>query len=490
MSTTDAGNGQARVTKAFPVFDCDAHINDPDEIWTQYVEPQYRDLVRRSYWKDDKQAYLNGRTPCIGGAAYDFPGYNPICLAGPQMTKKVARKLQQIGLTPEQRKYVEHAGAYDPAARLREMDLMGIDQVMIIPTMMVANFPFVESLDGARAFTRGYNDWARDYCRAAPDRLFPAGWLPLQDITYTCEELERIAGMGFRVALIRPIDAQGRYPNYIFPGFTGGAPTNTMDKVFRTLEETGIVLGMHTFPATNPVIGTQLRLPVPPVSMVSSGELIGRAGEMHIGGRMVDIQTMSFIYEAVVWLAQVLLSGMLDLYPRLRMAIFESNATWLPQLLEHWDRLFKLYANERALKTDRLPSEAFYQQCFIAFESDETPVFRQWDRFTEVGVWSSDAYHHDGADSWSAIREMNESGTPPEAQAKLLGANARRMYGIEAKLCVTEEPPPLERPAWFPGGEELESWAAVEADPRAHGMTKFDLSKLDPRLLMQALRPY
>ena len=169
-----SGNGRQRVTKRFGVFDCDAHINDPDEIWTRYVAPEDRELVRRTYWKDGDHAYLNGRTTVIGGAAYDFPGYNPICLAGPQMSKKIARKLQQIGLTAEQKKYVEHPGAYDPKARLREMDLMGIDQVMIIPTMMVANFPFVESLDGAYAFARAYNDWARDYCAAAPDRLFPA----------------------------------------------------------------------------------------------------------------------------------------------------------------------------------------------------------------------------------------------------------------------------------------------------------------------------
>src|SRR2546429_8615019 len=234
MSVT---NGQQRVTKTFPVFDCDAHINDPDEIWTEYVEPEYRELVRRSYWKDEHQTYLNGRTPTIGGAAYDFPGYNPICIAGPQMSKKIARKLQQIGLTPEQKKYVEHPGAYDPRARLKEMDLMGIDQVMIIPTMMVANFPFVENVDGAYAFARAYNDWARDYCTAAPDRLFPAGWLPLQDLQYTCEELERIAEIGFRVALIRPIDARGRYPNYIFPSFTGGAPPHTTDKGVREVEE-------------------------------------------------------------------------------------------------------------------------------------------------------------------------------------------------------------------------------------------------------------
>src|SRR5438094_5861848 len=343
MSVT---NGHERVTKDFAVFDCDAHINDPDEIWSRYVEPEYRELVRRSYWKDAHQTYLNGRTPVIGGAAYDFPGYNPICLAGPQMSKKIARKLQQIGLTPEQKKYVEHPGAYDPRARLKEMDLMGIDQVMIIPTMMVANFPFVENVEGASAFARAYNSWARDYCAAAPERLFPAGWLPLQSVHDTCRELERIAGLGFLAALIRPIDARGRYPNFIFPSFTGGTPTATMDRVFRAFEETGLVLGMHTFPATNPELGTAVRLPTPPANMMSRGELIGRAREIHTRGRMVDIQTLSFVFEAVTWLGQVLLSGMLDLYPKLRMAVFESNATWLPSLLEHWDRLFKLYRNE------------------------------------------------------------------------------------------------------------------------------------------------
>ncbi len=483
-------NDQTRVRKSFPVFDCDAHINDPDAIWKDYVEPEYRDAVRQAYWKDGTQTILNGRTPVIGGASSDFPGYNPICLAGPQMSKKIARKLQQIGLTPEQKKYVEHPGAYDPTARLREMDLMGIDQVMIIPTMMVANFPFVENVEGAKGFARAYNNWVADYCRAAPDRLFPAGWLPLQSVRYTCEELERTAKMGFRVGLIRPIDAKGRYPNYIFPSFTGGAPTNTFDRVLRTFEETGVVLGMHTFPAMNPELGIELRKPVPSVNVTSPGELIGRAGQAANGGRMVDVQTMSFIYEAAVWLGTVLLSGMLDLYPKLRMAIFESNAGWLPSALAHWDRLFTLYANERPLKSDRLPSQAFREQCFIAFESDETPVFRQWDEFADWGLWSSDAYHHDGADSWSAIREMREAGVPEEVQAKLLGANARRMYGIEAKTFTEEEPAPLERPAWFPAGKELDSWAEVEADPRAHGITSFELSKLDPRIIMTALRPY
>jgi uncharacterized protein len=468
--------------KDFAVFDCDAHVNDPRAIWSEYLEPEYREAVKRAYWQEDHQTILNGRTLVIGGQADDFPTYNPICIAGPRMNKKLLRKLQQMGLSADQKKYLEHQGAYDPHARIRDMDLMGIDQVMVIPTMMVAHYPYVQDVYAAHGFARAYNNWANDFCKQVPDRLYPAGWLPLQDAEYTRQELHRIAKMGFRVALIRPIDAHGRYPNQIFPGPRNGSLTNTMDKVFRTFEETGVVCGMHTFPA----------LPSEPADLaVSVGELISAAGSLELGGKMVDPQTLSFVFEAMVWLAQVLLSGFLEMYPRLKMAVFESNAGWLPEMLDHCDRLFKLYANERLIKSDRLPSEAFAQQCYIAFESDEEPVFHQWDRFENVALWSSDAYHHDGSDSWSAIRYMDGAGVPQPVQAKLLGGNARRMYNIEPKVCVTEEATDVPRPDWFPKAEDVEQWAAVEADPRAHGINQsIDFSKLDPRMIMAAIRAY
>ena len=96
-------------------------------------------------------------------------------------------------------------------------------------------------------------------------------------------------------------------------------------------------------------------------------------------------------------------------------------------------------------------------------------MFRQWERFEKIGIWASDAYHHDGADSWSAMREMTECGVPEEVQAKLLGGNARRIYGIEAKMFVTEEPRPIDRPDWFPQGPELDEWADLVAHPRENG---------------------
>jgi hypothetical protein len=159
----------------------------------------------------------------------------------------------------------------------------------------------------------------------------------------------------------------------------------------------------------------------------------------------------------MTWLANVLLSGFFERYPGItRMAIMESNAAWLPLLLEQCDKAVKLYRNQRALEVTRLPSEVFFERCFIAFEGDENPLYRQHDYFEDIGIWSSDCYHHDGADAWGAIRRLRRLGVPPEAERKIMGDNARRMYRIEPRLFVTREPESIPRPDWYPKLEDIE----------------------------------
>ena len=448
--------------KQFPVFDCDAHVNDPVEIWTQYVEPQYRELVRETYWRDERRTVVNGRARSTGGSHADFGRYNVITISGPGIDKKTRRKLQFMPLDEEKQDYLDHKGAYDPHARVRDLDLLGIDQVMVIPTAMVGGYYFAENIEGAYALARAYNDWAEDFCKPYPDRLFAAGWLPLQEPFNTVDEMQRIARKGVRMALVRPIDARGNYPSQIY----GMGVRAHWDRIFRTFEETGMVVGMHTFPsevvprdvAHDRLTGFD--------RMYSPGQLVTRAAGDEGFAQGNNSQTLSFIYEATVWLAQVLLSGFLDRYPRMRMAILESNATWLPGVLERLDRYFHLYANERTARARRAPSEAYYDQCFISFEGDEKLVFRQWDRFENTGVWASDTYHHDGADAWSTLRHMQEAEVPEAVQARLMGANALRMYNIQPKVFVQEELPLPERPQWFPSRPEIEEFARAQADPR------------------------
>jgi hypothetical protein len=104
----------------------------------------------------------------------------------------------------------------------------------------------------------------------------------------------------------------------------------------------------------------------------------------------------------------------------------------------------------------------------ISFESDELSVLRDYEQFGNIGVWASDVYHHDANDAWTTIRHMDQAEVPKSVQAKLMGANARRFYGIEGRIFVTEERE-IERPDWFPKqDEEFEKWWRREAHPNAY----------------------
>ena len=102
----------------------------------------------------------------------------------------------------------------------------------------------------------------------------------------------------------------------------------------------------------------------------------------------------------------------------------------------------------------------------MSFEGDEAPTFKQWRFFEDCSIWASDAYHTDGSDVWTAMREMIDCGVPEAVQAKMLGSSAAGLYRIEPKMFVSEEAAPLDRPDWFPQGEELERFTDLSKDPR------------------------
>lgn len=431
--------------KDFAVFDCDAHVVEPAETW-DYVAAADRDLVRQYYWEDADSApfgILNGRR-----TAFVTPGYRTAGMGGsvrgPGLSPAVQRVLYSRNLTPEQWDYMDHRGARDPLARVVDMDLMGIDQVLVIPTMVNNYLYFIENAHAARAVARAVNDWIYDYCQAVPGRMFPCAVLPVQYPAFAVEEARRVAEKGFRVVALRPIDAQGLYPNQ-----------TAFDGLWSTIEALGLVVGMHTFPAGETILAGNRD-----GRQYSPGELVWLQGST-TDDHMVTSQTASFIYEAMAWVAYATLSGFLDQYPNLRMTVFESNAGWLPAVLEQCDHAYRLYRNLRQHKGSRLPSEAFLQQCKISFEADEGAVFSMHEYFGDVAIWASDVYHHDAADAWEVIRKMDKAGVPYETKVKMLSTNACQLYGIEPRLFVTEEAE-LNLPDWFPTPAEVEAARAPE----------------------------
>ena len=111
---------------------------------------------------------------------------NVLSLAGPGLKHNIQRALNvrnlnpKTALTKEQAAYIDHAGSYEPKPRLADMDVQGIDQVMIIPTD-IDTYPWITNSLGARAMCKAYNDWAYEYCSENPERLYFAALLPMQD---------------------------------------------------------------------------------------------------------------------------------------------------------------------------------------------------------------------------------------------------------------------------------------------------------------------
>jgi predicted TIM-barrel fold metal-dependent hydrolase len=451
----------APMTKDFATFDCDAHVTEPPLIWERAQEFLTRDeldALKATIWWDAPSRLLivNGRagvglgSPRRGG----IPGtMRVISNAGPGVKHDIQRALNvrnldpKTALTQEQVAYLDHAGSYEPKPRLRDMDVQGIDQVMIIPTE-IDIYPWLENALGAKAFCRIYNEWAYEYTRADPDRLFFAALIPMQHPDYAAEEVRRVAAQGCRVALVRPMDALGNYP--LQPKY---------ELVWDALEETGMVYGMHPFPAFGSL------KPGGYTEQYSGAELIRRtvatAGLPHTF--LTNVQ--NFQAEAALWVTAVLMSGFFDRHPKINAAVFEASSTWLSFLLDECDKAYRLYRNERRLPPlSRLPSETFAEHCITGFEGDEAPPARLPEFYGDILAWSSDVYHHDGDDAWRAIETMHTHGLSVEHQAKFLGGNARRLYNVPPpRTIIRERICEIERPDWWPTEDEIRAALRPEA---------------------------
>ena len=189
----------AAMTKDFATFDCDAHVTEPPLIWERAAEDLTREemqALRSTIWWDEesRQLIVNGRagvgigSPRRGG----IPGtMRVISNAGPGVKHDIQRALNvrnlkaATALTQDQVGYIDFAGSYEPEPRLRDMDVQGIDQVMIIPTD-IDTYPWLLDAVGAKAFCKAYNQWAYEYTKADPDRLFFAALLPMQNRSSRC----------------------------------------------------------------------------------------------------------------------------------------------------------------------------------------------------------------------------------------------------------------------------------------------------------------
>jgi predicted TIM-barrel fold metal-dependent hydrolase len=128
----------------------------------------------------------------------------------------------------------------------------------------------------------------------------------------------------------------------------------------------------------------------------------------------------------------VILSGVCERHPRLRLVLGESGIGWIPYMLERLDDTY----DERLaddLKLPLPPSAYFKRQMYATFQKDLHGVQAMARIAPDNVMWGSDYPHRDGTWPFSqkAIEEQFRDVPEPIAR-KILGENARRVYRLDA----------------------------------------------------------
>jgi predicted TIM-barrel fold metal-dependent hydrolase len=289
-------------------------------------------------------------------------------------------------------------GAFDPVARLADMDAEGIDRAVLYPTIGLG-FWGIRDARAASSVARAYNDWLAGYCAAAPSRLYGAAMVPFQDVDAAVAELRRAREeLGFVAAFVRPNPCLGR---------AIADPAN--EPFWAAAEELGVAVAVHE--------GLQLAVPPLGFDRRPTNPLV--------------LHAISHTLEQMMACAQLIGTGVLERHPGLRVVFLEAGGGWAPYWLARLDHQMPSYAGY-APEVRMLPSEYFARQCWISFEIDEATLaallpFVGADRV----VWGSD-YPHADSTFPGAVDELRATIAPIDAAArtKILGANAAALYDL------------------------------------------------------------
>jgi predicted TIM-barrel fold metal-dependent hydrolase len=226
--------------KRFAVFDSDSHVVEPRDVWEKYLEPEYRVLGKHALWREDGRttSYLK-----VNGEIFRDtmnPNIPRHAIWRPGMT------WDAVGELDPQTRHAMHESAWEPQARLRDMDAMGVAQALLSPTWFAEGFHLVHDPDVAYALARAYNNWIADFCQAAPDRLFAAAMVPLGHplapvLSYWLDNHMFVAStlIGFTV--------MQRYPRMKVVVAHGKA--SWMEEVLEKMEaSTRVIPLLHTYP--------------------------------------------------------------------------------------------------------------------------------------------------------------------------------------------------------------------------------------------------
>ena len=378
----------------------DSHAVTPPALWPDYVEKQYHEYLPGMYEDNERYKQLLGL----------FANFSP----------ELLEVMDTDGVWASR----GFEGAWDVERRLAEMDREIITAELVYsgdPRALSPLSPQFRPLpvDVVAAGVRAYNRWAADAFGSASDRILlvgdPASGV---DLAAMLSELDWIAAHGFAGAYV---------PGYFFRDDLPPACDPSFDPFWARLVEHGLPAVIHA--------GYGQRqceflngIEVLRVKMEAEGrsdllaEIINNAE--HFFSK--DLRP-----RRAMW--QMMLGGVFDSHPELKLIMTEVRGDWLPATLRHLDEAFD-NANDRTV-SQRRPSEYWQENCLMSLSFvHKAEVAMRHELGVETIFFGRDYPHAEG--TWPNTADWLSdafAGVGENELALMLGENAIRVLGLDRR---------------------------------------------------------
>ncbi len=389
-------------------IDSDAHVLEPPDMFEKYLEPAFRSPMPSAWsgYAGEPLAFgFRLVIPSADGKQYVMPfGRDPL------NAERRARfggigfdGGERVALPGHDEAYADFARTnFAPSSYRMALERTGIDYMVVYPTtgLLATAVPNLDASTAA-AYRRAYNNWLHDFCSEAGGRIFGAASVDLRDAEEAAREARRcVKQFGFKAVHINPVPV-GPYRLY----------DDFYEPLWNELEELDVPLAIHTGTGT------------------AADEMLYH----YIPGLRTAQTTVAFTIGNMLACAALIMGGVLERHPKLRVVHLESGAGWVAFWL---DRLAaSVQGGFRGLEIPGLklsPIEYFQRQCYISADQDDPGIKQVIEVIGDDNiVTATDFGHPEGRRYLNAVNELLElPGVSEESKRKIMWDNALRLYPI------------------------------------------------------------
>ena len=371
------------------VLDSDLHLMEPPDMYIRHLAGDYQDRAPLAHRQ------LPGHFAWWEVEGRRIPPWteNDAVLEANQPLDARSRDVMKDGW--------DHG--FDAASHVRAMNHEGIDVAVLFRTVASMLVSLDEMApDYSLSLCRAFNDWVAGYCQENPARLKATAIVPQQDPALAADEARRaVQDLGVVGIVLLPMPIAGRHLSD--PSF---------DVLWREVEQLRVPICFH---------GTS-----------------GAAGRDYLGARLAGqpgyralSHAATFSIELMLSMGSMIMGGVLERFPTLKVAFLEGNCSWLPWWLYRLDDQWEKFGSGSE-GLSLAPSDYFRRQCYLSVDPDEYLVADVVQRMGDDNlVFSTDYPHPDSAYPHAVDEMLALEGLSMESKRKILWDNCARLYGID-----------------------------------------------------------